>query len=90
MNRWEAEKIVAIKAIKDPAFRKKLLADPKKALAEIDPLFAKMTDIQFKIIEEQQNEWTLVLPRTSLEFRNLSDDELSKLSAADKFFEGFM
>jgi len=87
MNRWEMEKKIVMKALKDPAFKQKLISHPKEALKEcfknekrIDPsLFDKLT---IKIAQEKQGEWTLSLPYLSQKQGNLSDAELEKLFAA--------
>jgi len=87
MNRWEMEKKIVMKALKDPAFKQKLISHPKEALKEcfknekgIDPsLFDKIT---IKITQEKQGEWTLSLPHLSKERGHLSDAELEKMFAA--------
>jgi hypothetical protein len=75
---WEA-KIIA-HAWKDPQFKKRLLSDPKAALKELHcPCSDKQ---QIKVIEEQENQWILVLPKAPAEANNLSEAELSALAGA--------
>ena len=81
-NRWEAEKKIAIKAIKDPAFRKRLLSNPGHAILEIDKSF-KHEGIQIRVVEEKQNEWVLAIPHFKKEYQNLSEKELEGIQAAD-------
>ena len=82
MNRWEIEKKCAIKAIKDPAFRKRLMSDPKSALKEIDRSL-DLKSINIRVVEEKQNEWMLVVPHHNKKYEQLSDSQLEKLFAAD-------
>ena len=87
MNRWEIEKKVAIKAIKDPAFRKRLMSDPKHALKEIDKSFDPKT-INIRIVEEKQNEWVLAIPYPNKKHEKLSESDLEDLFAACGIFSG--
>lgn len=82
MNRWEIEKKVAIKAIKDPAFRKKVMSDPMHAIHEIDKSF-KRQEIHVRVLEEKQNEWILAIPHYNQGYQNMSEKELENLFAAD-------
>jgi hypothetical protein len=34
MNRWELEQKIVIKALKDPAFKRKLISQPKETVLE--------------------------------------------------------
>ena len=78
MDRWEIEKKTAIKAIKDPAFRKKLQTDPKKAIREIDKTFTN-EDIHIKVVEEKTNEWILSIPPSIQDIDRLSEHDIEKL-----------
>jgi hypothetical protein len=83
MNRWELEQKVVIKALKDPAFKKQLLANPKEAVRDFlknekgfdRSLWDKIT---VRVVEEQKEEWVLALPSISKEGLNLSDAEMEK------------
>jgi Xaa-Pro aminopeptidase len=83
MNRWEMEKKISIAAIKDPAFKKKLLANPKEALkslfkGELDQAFLERLDV--KVQEEKKNEWVISLPYVEMQRKTLSDEELEKIA----------
>jgi len=87
MDRWEVEKRIVMKALKDPAFKKKLLSNPKEALKECfknEKGFdsARFEKLLVRAIEEKQGEWVLSLPYIGKEHKNLSDSELEKLFAA--------
>lgn len=66
MNRNEFEAIIIAKAWKDPAFRKRLLADPKKVMQEeltaVYPNAKLPNDLKIKVVEETDKELTIVLP----------------------------
>ncbi|MBI2567313.1 MAG: hypothetical protein HYV63_09810 [Candidatus Schekmanbacteria bacterium] len=83
MNRYELEKAVAEKVVKDPDFRQNLQADPKAAVvsvaAEIHPDLAagiteQLASARIELIEEQPGTWCVVIP--SAASMELSDDEL--------------
>ena len=81
MNRWEIEKKIAIKALKDPAFKKKLLANPKEALKEfLDE--KQLGALTIKVYEEKKDEWIFSIPHLDTHGRQMSDQELEKLFAA--------
>lgn len=65
-NRQELEARIVAKAWADPAYRERLLADPKALLAEelqADyPELKLPEDLQVKVVEETPLEMTLVLP----------------------------
>lgn len=68
MNRWKSEKEIILLALKDEAFRNKLLAEPKGALSEASKgklsgkIDAALLDKDIKIYQEQKDEWMIVLP----------------------------
>jgi hypothetical protein len=79
MNRWEMEKKIAIAAIKDPSFKKKLLANPKQALKELfknELTQAQLEQLNIKIQEEKKNEWIIALPHVDLQGQKLSMQNL--------------
>jgi hypothetical protein len=83
MNRWEIEKKIAIAAIKDPSFKKKLLANPKQALKELfknELAQAQLEPLKIKIEEEKKNEWIIALPYIEINNDNLSSVELKKIA----------
>ncbi len=87
MNRWEFEKKIVMKALKDPAFKKKLITHPKETLKELfkneknfDLSFFDKTSL--RVHEERKDEWTISIPYLHLENRKLSDAELEKILAA--------
>lgn len=76
---WEA-KIIA-HAWKDSDFRKRLLANPKSALKEIHcPISEKL---QLKVIEEDENQWVLILPKAPVEAEKLSEAELCSFAGGN-------
>ena len=79
INRWEIEKKAAIKAIKDPGFRRKLKEDPINALTLIDKSISKGVNV--KVVEEKENEWVLAIPFHSKQWEQLSEIEIEKLFA---------
>ncbi len=91
MTRWELERLITLKALKDPAFKKRLISHPKETLRE----FCKHQEEKFfnhelfdrlniKIHEEKKDEWTISLPYVPQNVQKLSDEELNKLFAAGK------
>lgn len=84
MNHWEIEKKIALKALKDPAFKKKLLTHPKEALKEVfeeEKNLSVLDKLHIKIYEEKKNEWIFSIPYLE-ENRRMSDQELEKIFAA--------
>jgi len=84
MNRWEMEKKIAIKAIKDPAFKKKLQTHPKEALKELFKNEKGLDSLHIKIEEEKKDEWIIPIPLVSGEMEKLSDAELANLAAGSR------
>jgi hypothetical protein len=72
-------KIIA-KAWKDPAFKKKLFADPKAALKEMGIDIPK--NVTVKIVEDTPKSLTVVLPMAPTQVNEMNDNELEKLAAA--------
>lgn len=66
-------------AWKSPAFKKKLLTNPKAALSEFinEPIPG---DISIKVIEEGKNEFVIVLHPLPAHADEMSDEELKKLA----------
>lgn len=87
MNRWELEQKIVIKALKDPAFKKQLLEQPKEALREFFKSdktvnLSNLDKFNVRVIEENKSEWVLSLPYMTEKMASLSDAELEKLFAA--------
>lgn len=78
MTREEWESKIIVKAWKDAQFRKYLIENPKKALKEIGYTFPETA--QVKVIEEQEDQWILVIPKAPANSNYLSDVELSKFA----------
>lgn len=84
MNRWDVEKEIAIKALKDPSFKEKLLKNPNKTIEGLlkgkeKEKFLKFKDeLKIRVIEEKKNEWVISIPCPE----TLSEKELEKLAAA--------
>jgi hypothetical protein len=83
MNRWELEQKIVIRALKDPAFKKKLLGQPKEALREF--LKGEKVDLtgldklNLRVVEEQKEEWVLALPSLPAEMSAMAEEQLEKL-----------
>jgi len=69
---WEA-KIIA-HAWKDQNFKRKLLSNPEQALKEFGCPYPQ--NCHFKVIEEKENEYTLVLPKAPSDIAKLSEEKL--------------
>lgn len=70
---------VFAKAWKDPAFKEKLLADPKVALKEMGIDIPK--DVTVKIVEDTPKSLTVVLPHSPTQLNEMNDRELEQLAA---------
>src|SRR5262245_30133749 len=88
MNRWQVEQKIVIKALKDPAFKKKLMSKPKEAVREcVTPLSQKVVDvslfdkINIRIVEEKKDEWVLTMPYLQAATGTLTDAELEKTAS---------
>ncbi len=86
MNRWEMEQKIAIHAIKDPEFKKKLLKDPKKAIKEFFKTEKNLhlDHIQIKVEQEKKGEWIIALPMIEHAER-LSEKELTEMAAGNYY-----
>ena len=87
MDRWEMEKKIVMKALKDPTYKKKLLSSPKEAMKELFKNekgvdLSKLDKLNIRIHEEKQGELIIALPHIKEGNRQLSDAELENLSAA--------
>ena len=82
MNRWEAEQKIAIKAIKDPEFKKKLLQDPKKALKEFfkNEKNFNIDALHIHVTQEKKGEWIIPIPLIH-QSENLSEKDLKNVAA---------
>lgn len=86
MNRWELEKKIVIKALKDPTFKKQLLLRPNETVREFlknenEFDFSRFAKINFLVVEEKREEWILALPWLQEGAKALSDAELEQLFA---------
>ena len=82
---------IIVKALKDPAFKEVLIADPKDAILDFakDVLSAdqlqQFEKINFNVIEEQADNMTIVVPYVPEEQRakivTLDDEELVNIAA---------
>lgn len=72
-------KIIA-RAWKDPAFKKRLLQDPKGALKEMG---LHVDNTKIKVIEDTNNSFTFVLPPMPSNITHYSDEELARIAAAE-------
>jgi hypothetical protein len=76
----EIEAKATAKAWKDPAFKKKLLSNPKAALEEMGCTFQPNTNV--RIYEDNANTYTFVLRASPVNAQSLPESELEKLAAA--------
>jgi hypothetical protein len=90
MNRWELEQKLVIKALKDPAFKKKLFAQPKEAVREflknekgID--FSILDKVNFRVVEEKNNECVITMPSMKEPGDTLTEEEMSSMAAGTTF-----
>jgi hypothetical protein len=86
MNRWELEQIIVLKALKDPAFKKRLLGQPKEALRDFlkDEKGIDLTGfdtLNVRVIEEQKEEWVLALPSLPAEMASMTEEQIEKVVA---------
>jgi hypothetical protein len=78
----ELEKLrvkVLTRAWKDPAFKQKLLKNPKAALKEMG--YNVPENVKLQCVENTATNYTLVLPSLPETAREMSDQELMKLAA---------
>ena len=88
VTREQLQKAVVEKAAKDPVFKKQLLTNPnlaiKKLLKELKGVTSedlkKLEKVNFKAAPEKSNEIVIVLPHQLFEERELSSEELKKVS----------
>ncbi len=71
-------KIIA-KAWKDPAFKKKLLSDPKTAFAEMGIKIPEKVNV--KVLEDTTMAYTFVLPASPTDAPKMNEKELLEIAA---------
>ncbi len=71
---------IIVKAWKDPAFRKRLLAKPKETLKEMG--LSVPDNVQVRIQEDDAQHFTFVLPPPPMNMSNLDEAELKRIVAA--------
>ena len=78
----DLEAKIAIKAIKDPEFKKKLLQDPKKALKELfkNEKNFNIDALHIHVTQEKKGEWIIPLPLIE-HSESLSEKDLKNLAA---------
>ena len=76
----EIEAELNARAWKDPAFKNKLLRDPKAALKEIG-VESISPSVTVRLVEEKEQEWTIVLRPAPKHSDQLSEAELRSLAA---------
>jgi hypothetical protein len=91
MNRYDLEKKVITKALKDPSFKKKLINTPREAIKEFlkddQSVDLKFLDkMHIHVLQEKEAEMTLVLPHIKETNKTLSDKEIENLFAAEGKF----
>jgi len=78
-NRAETEAKINAHAWKDPAFKKKLLSNPKTALQEMG-MTQIPNDLKVDVVKEEKNHWCIVLHEPPKNRHDLSEDELKTAS----------
>lgn len=78
-TRKEIEARINLRAWKDPAFKEKLLKNPRPALAEMG--LEVPSEIKILVHEEGANMWHLTIHKAPPNAKNLSEEELKKLSS---------
>jgi hypothetical protein len=86
MNRWEIEQKIVIRALKDPAFKKKLLAQPREAVLEFlkgekGANLAALDKVNIRVVEEKKQEWVLAMPYLKASGEALTDEMTERLHA---------
>src|SRR4051812_25591753 len=85
LDRWELEKEIVTRALKDPAFREKFFADPKAAIMAIckekKVPQELIKNFKIRIHEEKKNEWIINVPHILKKGEEtLSNEELEKVA----------
>ncbi len=81
-NRQQTEAKINVRVWKDPAFKEKLMKDPRSALKEMG--MAKIPDsLAVQTVEEKKNQWIIRLQERPLNFHDLSEEMLEKAAAGE-------
>ncbi len=83
MSEESLQEQVIARAMKDPAFREALLSNPRAVLAQ-EYNFRIPEGVAVRVLEEQPNTFTLVLPAAEVTLLELSDAELDAVSGGAK------
>lgn len=75
---WQAE--INVRCWKDPAFKKKLLVNPRKAVEELGLYLPEKAKV--RVIEAARGEWVLPLISTPANASELSEKQLRDIQAA--------
>jgi hypothetical protein len=73
-------KEIIAKAWKDPAFKQRLLKDPKAAVKELGVELPN--DLTLRVIERKTDEIILTLPPSPSDAKEITDKDLDKIAAA--------
>jgi hypothetical protein len=79
-NNKDLEAKIIAKAWKDPAFKKKLLTNPKATLNEMGYTVSEKTTVEVR--EDSPTRLTFVIPPSPVDLQKLSENELEKVAAA--------
>lgn len=77
IKEWEVK--IIVHAWKDKHFRERFVANPKKALEEINCPSSVYKHLNIKVIEPKESEWLFVLPKSPTDAHTLSEAELSTM-----------
>jgi hypothetical protein len=82
MNRWDIQKKIVEKSIKDPNFKKKLMSHPKEALKSIftkeEINYDLLDKLEIKVELEKQREWIISIPDVKID--KLTKNQLKGIS----------
>jgi hypothetical protein len=78
MTRKEIEERLIAKSWQDPAFKQKLINDPKSVL--IDEGISLPDSVELRVIEENSALFCLVIPAQPIQASELSDAELESVA----------
>lgn len=83
INFHEFEDRINAHAWKSPAFKKKLLADPKAAIAEVTGV-AIPSDVSIRVIEEGKKECVIILHPMPSQTAEIEEEEMRKIAGGKK------
>jgi len=81
-NRQQTEAKINVRAWKDPAFKEKLMQDPRSALKDMG--MSKIPEaLAIQTIEEKKNQWIIRLQERPVNYHDLSEEALEKAASGE-------